>query len=449
MSNLPPPATGNEAVDDLLQFYRFRMDEFEKERSLHLQRLSSLEPQKEELHRLRWEASTRDTELLNLRKSVSDAQITVHRERETSNDQGAIITRLKSQQVEDRKRIQRLLALTQPVVSDITFLKEGSSAAGDALSQQYRVALHNAEVEMEKQSGDGILSAQAVASRLQARNESLQMTIDSLKDQLNSYKSIARDKISSLYEDRNIRESQFQKTTENLTAKVEILTKKLKGTEDNLHAVTRDYLVLRHNAQVAQRVMIEERQQLRSERSALETDRTSAARQMSLEMEAAREANRAEIELAVNDFRSQVQSRERDMSILREQYEQVQGVYGSRVRDLTQQVDFYRNKFASVNRRRKLEIQGSKAQAENHRREVEGLKNRFRRKEREDVRGGLGELREIFFEEESDGVDLEENQEFDSENNTPNSGDVEDVKTLKGRVVDMERQIKNLLEQQR
>lgn len=59
---------------------------------------------------------------------------------------------------------------------------------------------------------------------------------------------------------------------------------------------------------------------------------------MSLEMEAAREANRAEIELAVNDFRSQVQSRERDMSILREQYEQVQGVYGSRVRDLTQQV---------------------------------------------------------------------------------------------------------------
>ena len=182
------------------------------ERALHLSRLSALEPQKEEvrtikpkgpagacppllhythsntpthtfqLHRLRWEASTRDSELLNLRKSVSDAQITVHHERETSNDQTAIITRLKSQQVEDRKvsryittsvcegeefstdtstpssprptheqRIQRLLALTQPVVSDITFLKEGSTAAGEALSEQYRVALHNAEMEMEKQ----------------------------------------------------------------------------------------------------------------------------------------------------------------------------------------------------------------------------------------------------------------------------------------------------------
>ena len=49
------------------------------------------------------------------------------------------------------QRIQRLLALTQPVVSDITFLKEGSTTAGEALSEQYRVALHNAEMEMEKQ----------------------------------------------------------------------------------------------------------------------------------------------------------------------------------------------------------------------------------------------------------------------------------------------------------
>ena len=72
-----------------------------------------------------------DAELLSLRKTVSDAQITVHRERETSNDQTAHIVRLKAQQVEDRKRIQRLLALTQPVVSDITFLSPGSEGAGE------------------------------------------------------------------------------------------------------------------------------------------------------------------------------------------------------------------------------------------------------------------------------------------------------------------------------
>ena len=70
-----------------------------------------------------------------------------------------------------RKRIQRLLALTQPVVGDITFIQEGSEDAGSALAEQYQVALNNAENEMSKKHSNGILSAQAVASRLQARNE--------------------------------------------------------------------------------------------------------------------------------------------------------------------------------------------------------------------------------------------------------------------------------------
>jgi len=131
-----------------------------------------------------------------------------------------MITRLKTQQVDDRKRIQRLLALTQPVTNDITFVQEGSEGAGEALSGQYQRALNNAEEELGRSKGNTTLSAQAVAARLQSRNESLLLTIDSLRDQLESYKDIARDKISTLYEDRNIREQQATKTTQGLTGKV-------------------------------------------------------------------------------------------------------------------------------------------------------------------------------------------------------------------------------------
>jgi len=35
-------SSGNEAVNDLLSFYRFRLDEFEKERELHLERLETV-----------------------------------------------------------------------------------------------------------------------------------------------------------------------------------------------------------------------------------------------------------------------------------------------------------------------------------------------------------------------------------------------------------------------
>jgi len=153
-----------------------------------------------------------------------------------------------------------------------------------------------------------------------------------------------------------LRSAQFTKQNADLMNKIDTLTKKLNATEDNLIAVTKDYLVLRHNAQVAQRVMIEEKQLLRAERESLESDRASAAQQMSIEMAAAREASQAEIELATNDFRSQVQARERDMAVLREQYESVQTVYEARIRDLTGQVEHARSKYTQVNRRRKLEV---------------------------------------------------------------------------------------------
>ncbi|GMI06095.1 hypothetical protein TrRE_jg8064 [Triparma retinervis] len=446
--------SGNDAIDDLLAFYRFRVAEFEKERELHLNRVDMIEPQKEELHRLRWEAKARDSELVELRKTVSDAQISVHQERETANDQGAMILRLKQQQVEDRKRIQRLLALTQPVVGDITFIQEGSEDAGGALAEQYQVALNNAENAMSKKHSNGILSAQAVASRLQARNESLQLTIDSLKDQLDSYKGIARDKISTLYEDRNIREQQFQKTTESLMSKVELLTKKLNATEDNLNAVTKDYLVLRHNAQVAQRVMVEEKQLLRAEREALEHDRKSAARQMSLEMAAAREASQAEIELATTDFRGQVQARERDMAVLREQYENIQGVYSARVRDLEQQLELYKHKYTSLNRRRKLEIQGSAAAATLHKQEVKSLRRSIRSRARTAEGGMVDPTLLPIADDGSSNVDLnseEEDDELLEENMNPNTTNDEgdnstvEVAYLKERVSDMETQLKRLL----
>jgi coiled-coil domain-containing protein 77 len=428
-------------------FYRFRLDEFEKERSLHLTRLDSITPQADELHRLRWELTSTSEELLALRKSVSDAQVSVHKEREIANDQTAVIVRLKAQQVEDRKRIQRLLALTQPVTSDITFVTEGSEDAAEGLARQYAQALEEAEssVEVKNTKGDGAaLTAKAVASRLAARNESLQQTVDSLMSQLNSYKAIARDKISTLYEDRNIREQQFTKVVEDGNRRVELLTRKLCAAEEGLSAVTKDYLVLRHNAQIAQRVMIEEKQILRSERLALEHDRASAARQMSLEMAAAREASQAEISLATDEFRGQVQARERDMAVLREQYENIQGVYASRVRDLEQRLELSLNKYASLNRRRKLEIQGSNRSAMQAKKEIEALKGRGRATPGGAKRRGGEESPPVVFYSPSDDDDDNENEPPSSGNSNPPQS-AEEIAFLKNRVAEMEVQLRRIL----
>ena len=84
-----------------------------------------------------------------------------------------------------------------------------SEEAGDSLSSQYASALASAESTLSSRHSPE-MSSRVVASRLASRNESLQLTVDSLKEQLERYKGIARDKISGLYEDRNVREQQVR-----------------------------------------------------------------------------------------------------------------------------------------------------------------------------------------------------------------------------------------------
>jgi hypothetical protein len=115
----------------------------------------------------------------------------------------------------------------------------------------------------------------------------------------------------------------------------------------------------------------------------------------------------------------------------------VQGVYASRVRDLEQQLALTKNKFATLNRRRKLEIQGAAASAAAHKREIEALKRT----------AGRARSRSGSASDQSAPVVLD----FNDENTTPRSegglGEkgAAEVEFLKRRVVDMEEQLKALL----
>ena len=92
---------------------------------MHLSRIALIEPRKDELHRLRWEVKALQGELSTVRETISSSALEMHESKEIANDQTAAIVRLKAERVEDRKRIQRLLALTQPVGGDVAFLKDG------------------------------------------------------------------------------------------------------------------------------------------------------------------------------------------------------------------------------------------------------------------------------------------------------------------------------------
>ena len=128
-SDLPPST-------ELLQYYRNRIHEHEKERETFLKRLSDIDVSHEELHRTQWDLRVRHEEIAELQRALSDANVYLFDEREMVLKLQAEVDQMKVQEVEDRRRIQHLLALTQPVDQSVTFFVDKRPAAMTRLPVQ-------------------------------------------------------------------------------------------------------------------------------------------------------------------------------------------------------------------------------------------------------------------------------------------------------------------------
>ena len=105
---------------ELLRFYRSKVANFESERTEQLRRLGDAEAQNAELHRLRWEARAREEEIAELQRALSDSRLFLFDEREHALKLAAENDGLKSQEVEDRRKIAHLLSITEPLTHEVS-----------------------------------------------------------------------------------------------------------------------------------------------------------------------------------------------------------------------------------------------------------------------------------------------------------------------------------------
>ncbi|KAA0177757.1 hypothetical protein FNF27_00929 [Cafeteria roenbergensis] len=113
--------------EDLLAYYRSRVAAFDADRADFASRIRDLAVPHEEIHHLRWELRSRDAEIEDLQRAVRDAQVYLYDERETVLRLQTECEGLKIRDFENRRRVQHLLALTQPVTHETTFFREGVS----------------------------------------------------------------------------------------------------------------------------------------------------------------------------------------------------------------------------------------------------------------------------------------------------------------------------------
>jgi len=107
---------------ELLRFYRSKVSSFEAERMEQLRRLGDAEAQNAELHRLRWEARAREEEIAELQRALSDSRLFLFDEREHALKLAAENDGLKSQEVEDRRKIAHLLSITEPLTHEVCII---------------------------------------------------------------------------------------------------------------------------------------------------------------------------------------------------------------------------------------------------------------------------------------------------------------------------------------
>ncbi|XP_029908938.1 coiled-coil domain-containing protein 77 [Myripristis murdjan] len=256
---------------ELLEFYRQKIAEFDGEHEELLQMLEKYRKITEDQHKLQWEVRQREEEITELQNALSDMQVYLFQEREQSLRLYAENDRLKIRELEDRKKIQHLLALVGPDAGEITYFHRDPphkvTIPQKNLELQENLSLRptNLRPPTKKESSRRSKLAEGVngeSAEQYKDNQTLLLQVEALQGQLEEQARLAKEQVESLQEDRRIqaeeRQVQHQRDKERITA----LTDKLQHTQNLLYESTRDFLQLKFETRAHEKSWMVEKDRL-------------------------------------------------------------------------------------------------------------------------------------------------------------------------------------------
>ncbi|XP_048643492.1 coiled-coil domain-containing protein 77 isoform X2 [Marmota marmota marmota] len=190
-------------------------------------------------HRLEWDLQQKDEEIAELQKALSDMQVCLFQEREhvlrlySEND------RLRIRELEDKKKIQNLLALVETDTGEVTyFYKEpphkvsifqNTIQAAGVCEQNDSSAPKPDSKEEKKRSS--IREKEYGSEHYQGDIETLILQVEALQVQLKEQTKFSREQVEGLMEDRRIRIEEIQVQHQRNQDKIKELTKSSRWTQ--------------------------------------------------------------------------------------------------------------------------------------------------------------------------------------------------------------------------
>lgn len=372
---------------ELLEYYRKKIAEYDEE---HDQMVSKLEDYKityEEQHKLQWELRQREEEIVELQKALSDMQVYLFQEREhvlrlySEND------RLKIRELEDKKKIQQLLAISGNTESEITyFLKEPPAKA--IVEQKNNKRPQSAAVDSRQNKG--VKKKQLPLSdrrqsmepnpeqKYKHNNDVLTLQVEALQAQLQEQTRLAKEQMDALIEDRRVKEEEMETRRQRDEAKIHTLTEKLHKTQDLLYESTKDFLELRYQGRSNERQWMAEKDRLLREldtvKGQLRMDKDSIldasggtleSRSHHVEEVKSLEYQLQQSQKLAEMYREQVIQLEDQLSRIREEGDVTREIFKGRSDKMSKRLQLMNQRYQDLERRRNLEVEGFKNDIKN------------------------------------------------------------------------------------
>ncbi|CEG46956.1 uncharacterized protein PHALS_03625 [Plasmopara halstedii] len=367
----------------LLAYYRQRCEDFHLEREQTLEHLAQIEVSKGKMHELKWELKTKNEEISELEASLKTVNDEVFQLKSDLIDLQAECESRKLKEQDDLVKIQHLLALTQPITEQVTFFRDCRPSSRTTYpsaipkTYPYPSTMHIGSEEMlqiEKEHQSGFVvrgNAPSLKNMIKSippnkvlrtiympseQTAALTATIESLQSQLKSHRQLTEARIQSLLDDFAKEKAKMLLHQQQIEEKSIQLEKQVEKTTQILTQTTKDYLVLRHKSQEAERLAHEEIFQVNQTCETLTLEKTKLTEKVREEAHALRVVAQAESTQTV--LRKQALSRERDLHILKEQYAAMQAACTKRIQDLQIRLTNLRNRYRNLDQRRAMEMEG-------------------------------------------------------------------------------------------
>ncbi|XP_078423668.1 coiled-coil domain-containing protein 77 [Cetorhinus maximus] len=365
---------------ELLEYYRLKIAEFDEEHERLLKRLESYKATYEEQHKLQWEMRQREEEIEELQKALSDMQVYLFQEREHALRLYAENDRLKIRELEDRKKIQHLLALVGPEAEATTYFHKEPP---HKVTVPQRIVQHGYTETRSSKNGHKKIASEVTRGlsptapeNYQRDNQTLLLQVEALQSQLQEQTQLAKDQIDALLEDRRIRMEEAHVQHERDKDKIKSLTDKLHKTQNLLYESTRDFLQLKFEGRDAEKVWMAEKDHLLQEldrHSELRNRGCDPEMQLLQESPMEHEIQRIQseeikaLEEQVNQahrladmYREQCVTLENDLAQIREEGDIGRQLFKERSDKTVKRLQLMTQRYEALEKRRGMEVEGFK-----------------------------------------------------------------------------------------